>query len=164
MKDRINYYIFVPLILIAFFLETAFLSHVLWSGLSVPAVVIVLFASVFLARSSDFLYTAFIFGFLLDIYSGTHFGIFTASLVFSSIFTCYLKEKFLKEESFIRVVGVSVVAMLFYDLFYLSLLSLVFGAQGIFDFGFIGKRIFFDLIYAAVFIYAAMRLISNGKE
>lgn len=164
MKDRIKYHIFLPLIFLAFFLETAFLPSLLWSSYLPHLVLIVLVASVFLSLSSDFLFTAFFFGFLFDVYSGADFGLFTLSMVFSAIGAYLLKEKFLQEESLIKAVGLSVMVIIFYDLLYLGLLFLVFGTGEAFDPEFIWKKMLFDSISSVILVFPVMRLISNGKE
>lgn len=163
MKDRINYYIFLPLIFLAFFLETAFLPPLLWTSLPLRPVMIVIFASAFLSLSSDFLYTAFLLGFLLDVYSGSGFGILTASAVVSAIGANSLKEKFLKEERPARVAELSAAAMLLFNLSYFCLLS-VSGEGGDFDAAFIGKDALLDSLAAAILVYPVMRLVSKGKE
>jgi len=164
MKDRINYYISLPLIFFAFFLETAFFPFLLRNSFQVPLVFIVLLASVFLSSSSDFIYIAFLFGFLFDIYFGTNFGIFTVSVVLSAVFASFCKDKFLKEESFGKVAGLSVAVALFFNLLYVCLLSFVFGSGENFSPAFIWKKMFFDSFYAAILVYPAMRFISKGKE
>lgn len=164
MKDRIKYHIFLPLIFLAFFLETAFLPSLLWNSYLPHLVLIVLVASVFLSSSSDFLFTAFFFGFLFDIYSGADFGPFTVSMVFSAIGGYLLKEKFLQEESLIKVAGLGVAVMIFYDLLYLGLLFLVFGAGEAFNPAFVWKKMLFDSISSVILVFPLMHLISNGKE
>lgn len=164
MKDRIKYHIFLPLIFLAFFLETAFLPSLLWSSYLPHLVFIVLVASVFLSLSSDFLFTAFFFGFLFDVYSGADFGLFTLSVVFSAIVAYLLKEKFLQEESLIKVFGLSVAVIIFYDLLYLGLLFLVFGAGETFGLAFVWKKILFDSVSSVILVFPIMHLISNGKE
>ena len=164
MKDRIKYHIFLPLIFLAFFLETAFLPSLLWRSYLPHLVLVVLVASVFLSVSSDFLYTAFFFGFLFDVYSGADFGLFTLSVVFSAIGAYLLKEKFLQEESLIKVAGLGAVVMIFYNLIYLGLLFLVFGTGEALNPEFIWKEMLFDSVYAVILVFPVMRLISKRKE
>jgi rod shape-determining protein MreD len=164
MKDRINYYIFLPLIFAAFFLETSFFAPLL-GGLFQPQLVFMfLLAAVFLSASSDFLYLAFLFGFLFDICFGAEFGIYTISLVGVSVLSSLLKDKLIKEESFGKVAKASVIAALSYNLFLFSLFSFLFGAEKIFDPAFLGKKVLFDSVYAAILVYPMMRIISKGKE
>lgn len=163
MNDRINYYIFLPLIFLAFLLETAFLPPLISGNIQPHLVLIILIASVFLSSSSDFLFTAFFFGILFDFYFGANFGVFTASMVFTAVFASLCKDRFMKEESFGRVAGLSVSVALFYNLLYLCLLSVVFGAQTSFDSAFIWKKILFDSLYALILIFPVMRLISKRK-
>jgi rod shape-determining protein MreD len=164
MKDRINYYLFLPLISLAFLVETAFLPHLFWGSFQPPLVAVLLFAAVFLSRSADFLYTAFFFGFLLDLYAATPFGVLLTSLVLSAVFACLAKEKFLHEENFTRVAGVAMLSMLFYDIVFPALLALTAASRAVPDFGFLGREALYDLAFAALAVYAGMHLISNGKE
>jgi rod shape-determining protein MreD len=164
MKDRINYYIFLPLIFAAFILETAFFPSVLEGAVRPDLVFILLLASVFLSVSSDFLYTAFFFGFLFDAYFAGGFGTFTVSMVVASIFASMAKEKLMKEESFGKAVRLSVIGMLFYDAAFLFLTAFAFGANEILDLSFIWKEALADSAYAALLVYPMMHLISKGKE
>ncbi|MDD3006268.1 MAG: rod shape-determining protein MreD [Candidatus Pacebacteria bacterium] len=164
MNDRINYYIFLPLIFFAFLLETAFLPSLIWGDIQPELVLIALIASVFLSTSSDFLYTAFLLGIIFDFYFGASFGVFTVSMVLTSVFASLSKDRFMKEESFGKIIGLSVSVMLFYNLLYLCLLAFAFGAEASFDSAFIWKKIFFDSLYAIILIFPVMRLISNKKQ
>lgn len=164
MKDRINYFLFLPLISAAFLLETAFLPN-LFAGSWQPHLVLsVLIASVLLSSSSDFLYTAFVFGFLLDVYSGPVFGAMAAAIIFTSIFASSMRYKLLKEDRFIKIAGISTAAALFYNLCYLSLLSFGLGSDAVFVSGYVWKKVMLDAILAAALVYPVMRMISNGKE
>lgn len=164
MKDRINYYIFLPLIFVAFILETAFFPSLLGGVFRPELVFMLILASVFLSVSSDFLYTAFFFGFLFDAYFGIGFGTFTVSMVFASVFASAAKEKLMKEEGSGKVMRLSVIGMLFYDVFFLCLLVFAFGADEVFDPSFLWKKALVDSVYAALLVYPMMRLISKGKE
>jgi len=163
MNDRINYYAFLPLAASAFLLETAFLPNVL-GGAQLHIVMAVIFASVFLSTSSDFLYTAFVSGFLLGIYSVAPFGVILSSTVLAAVCAYFLKTRFLKEENFTRIAGTSAAAMILYDGSYLLMLALSSGALGRIDMRLIGQEILLDALFASVAVYIIMHLISNGKE
>jgi len=164
MPDRINYFILLPLLLLCFHLETTFGAQ-LGGGLFMPnLVLILLFAAALLACSADFLYIVLIFGFLSDLSAGVNFGIYTLSFVFSCTLLCQMKARFLPEESFVRVAALSALGALAYNLIYLALLSLVFNAGGAFALAFVGKKIAYDIVYAAVLTYGALRLIHKEKS
>lgn len=164
MKDRINHYLFLPLIFAAFILETAFFPSLLEGAIRPDLVFISLLAAVFLSGSSDFLYAAFFFGLLFDAYFAKASGIFAVSMVLSSVFASAAKDKFMKEESVGRVMALSVAGMLFYDAVFLCLLAFSFGADEILDPSFVWKEALADSFYAALLVYPVMRLISKEKE
>ncbi|MFA7169934.1 MAG: rod shape-determining protein MreD [Candidatus Paceibacterota bacterium] len=164
MQDKINYYIFLPIIFFLFFLETTFVAQIFYGNFPPSLVLIFLFAAALLTRSSDFLYVVFVFGFLFDIFSGINFGIFTLSFVLACIILCYLKAKFLKEESFIKIAALAISGALIYNLIYFFLLIVIFNTDASFELNFVGKKIIFDLVYAAVLTYPVMWLISKKRQ
>ena len=164
MQDRINYLIFLPVISFLFLLETSFLPQIFAGGFPPNLVMIMLFAAALLALSSDFLYVAFLFGFLFDIFSGASFGIFTAALVFSSIIVCEIKSRFIKEDRFVQIAAAASAGALSYHLIYLLLFTIPYNGN-ISSYGdFLWEKILFDSAYAAVLTYPAMRLISKKKQ
>jgi len=163
MKDKINYHIFLPAMFLLFFLESTFIAQ-FWTNFPPNLVLILLFASIFLSRSSDFVYVAFFFGFLSDIFSGSHFGISTLSFVLTAMAVFMLKVKFMKEDRFTKIVGLSACAAILYDLSYLFLAILVYNAD-FNDYAVVApQKILFDTIYAAALVYPAMHLIYKEQE
>lgn len=164
MKDRINYIIFLPLIFLAFFLQTTFFAQLFSGNLIPPLVFMVLTAAVFLSDSYDFLYLALFFGFLFDIFTGSSFGIFTASFAMAAAAAFILKENFLKDPGFTKTVLLSAAVAVAYNLTYL-LLSVVFSSFGFLaHYGPIIHKTAYDAVLAAIFVYPAMHLISNKKQ
>lgn len=164
MPDRINYYILLPLLLLCFFLETTFMAQLGGGNFMPNLVLILLFAAALLACSADFIYIALVFGFLFDLFAGVSFGIYLLSFVLSCLLLCQLRTRLLKEETFLRVTALGMLGALGYNLIYLALLFFVFNTGSAFSLDFVSKKILFDLVYAAVFTYGAVRLIYKEKS
>lgn len=163
MKDRINYYIFLPAILVLFFLQTTFLAQAFWN-FPLPNLVLLFFLpAIFLASSADFLYIAFALGFLSDLVSGANFGVFTLSFTLFAVAAYWLKMKFIKEESIFRIASASALSAIAYNAIYLAISSFMFNADLSAYHDFIWERTVLDALGAAIATYPAMRLISNGQ-
>jgi rod shape-determining protein MreD len=164
MKDKINYYIFLPAMILLFFLETTFIATLFYDSFPPNLVLAFLFAAVFLSASADFLYPAFIFGFLYDTFSGANFGLFTASFVLAAMAAYRLRLRFMQEETFLKVVILSIGSALVYNILYLLLAVLVFN-DSISSFGgYFLSNACSDAAYAAVLVYPAMQLISKRQK
>lgn len=161
MKDRVNYYIFLPATFLLFLLQTTFFAQALGEFFLPNFVLIFIFAAVLISNDADFIYAAFLFGFLFDLFSGNNFGVFLISFVLACVALLNLKEKFLKEQSFLKIVAISIAGTLLYNIIYIALLRIVFDTNLSSDYDFIRGKVAFDCIYTAIFIYPAMLLISK---
>lgn len=161
MKDKINYYIFLPLLFLLFFLETTFIAQIFYDFFPPNLILIFLVAEIFLSFSQNFLFTVFIFGFLSDLFGGPDFGIFTLSFVLTAMLIYFLKIKFLSEDSFLKVVMLSMCAALIYNIVYLFLAFIVFNNNIVDIFSLVWPKTIFDMLYAAILVYPAMQLISK---
>jgi rod shape-determining protein MreD len=147
-----------------FFLQTTFIAQIATSFPLPNLVLIFLFAAAFLSDSSDFIYVALLFGFLFDIFIGNNFGVYLLSFTASCALASYVRTKFIKDISFVKIFTFSVAMAFVYNLLYLSLSIVAFGADFFSHTDFVSRKIFFDLIYAGILVYPAMWLISKGKQ
>jgi rod shape-determining protein MreD len=163
MKDKINYYIFLPLMFLLFFLQTTFVSQIFGDFFAPNLILIVMIAAVFLSYSANFLYAAVAFGFLFDLFAGLDFGLYMLSFVLAAMTAHSLKLRFLKDETLLRIVAASAAAAISYDAIYLALAFAIFNNNLIYSQGFIWQKMFADTIYAAILVYPAMGLISKRQ-
>ncbi len=164
MKDRINYYILLPLMFLVFFLETTFLAQSSAALLLPDLLLLLLLADVLLSASADFLYLAFFFGALADVFSGSNFGLHVLAFTLIALLAALVKAKFLREERFLRVALLAGALSAAYDLLTLFLLTFVFNADSALYADLIWRKLPLDGIFAAALIYPIMHLIAKQRE
>lgn len=164
MKDNINYYVLLPALSLLFLLEATFLAQIPGVPLLPDFVFLLLLADILLSSSADFIYLAFFFGFLSDLFSGGQFGIRTLSFVLIALLANRLKNKFLPKENFFRVALFSGACAILYDLLYLFLLVFVFDAPSALYAGTAMPKLLLDGVFATGLVYPLMQLIYKRQE
>jgi rod shape-determining protein MreD len=159
MKDKINYYIFLPLLFFLFFLELTFSARLFASYFPPPLVFIALTAGIFLSNSADFIYLAFFFGAITDVFSGGSFGLYTTTFVVAALAVFFLKVKLSPEDNFIKALTLGAGSILIYDLVYLGLyFVLSMGAAGLSS-GLVMQKLFADMLSGFLLVRPLMLLI-----
>jgi rod shape-determining protein MreD len=159
MKDKINYFILLPLLLLFFFLESTFLAQLFINYFPLQLVFIALTAAILLSYSFDFIYLAFFFGVMTDIFSGGSFGIQTCVFVLTAILIFLLKAKIMPEDNSVKILAIAAGSAFIFDAVYLAL-AIAFSANpGDFSTRRILEKTAFDMIAAVILIRPMMKLI-----
>lgn len=158
MGSKINYYFFCFLFLIAFLLETSFLPQIFFGFFSPNLVAVIVIAAGLVLYSDDFIYLAFGVGLFMDLYTAVNFGIYSLGFTFLSVATSVFRSKFLKEGGVSRIFFITALSILTFDIFTLLLLYF-YSNVWLFDFLFVSKKIFFDIIVAIILIFPFKILI-----
>lgn len=159
MKDRVNYYILFPALIVAFLLETT-LGARLFYGAHMPELVwIMLMAGTFLTVSADFLWAAFLMGFLSDAFAGSDTGLITMSYVFGSIAAYSLRLKLMPEVSLLKSIAIAALATIAFASIHALLHGLFFGGWGDISLG----KLLADALFASLLIWPALCLIRKQR-
>ncbi len=124
LKQNINNYIFIPLLIFFLFLQLTLVPQIFFDVVRPNLVLILLIAASFLSRSNNVLYAAFFCGFILDIFSGIYFGPMLVSLLSTIFISSYFGCRFLKELFSARLFLISGAAVLFYNISYFILINI----------------------------------------
>ena len=123
LKQNINNYIFIPLLIFFFFLQLTFIPQLFFDIVHPNLVLMLLIAASFLYRSANIFYAVFFCGFALDIFSGIYFGPMLVSFLLTIFISSYFGCRFLKELFSARLFLISSVAVLSYNISYFVLIN-----------------------------------------
>lgn len=123
LKQNINNYIFVPLLILFLLLQLTFIPQLFFDLICPNIVLILLIAASFLSKSTNVLYASFFCGFILDLFSGIYFGPMLVSFLLTIFISSYLGCRFLKELFSLKMFLISIGAVLFYNIFYFVLIN-----------------------------------------
>jgi len=161
MNNKINYFKFAIIILVAFFLQTALLKR-LFDPFSSNLVLAALIAGAFVSCNSDFLVAVFLSATIFDFLSSSVFGVFLACFLAAAVLAHLLKEKFAREGGFFNLALLSAFSAVFFNLCYIFIFYFVLGntvPSYIFLFG----QTFLDAFFSAALEYPLVKIISQPQ-
>ena len=160
LKQNINNYIFIPLLIFFLFLQLTFIPQLFFNMVHPNLVLILLIAASFLSKSTDIFYAVFFCGLILDIFSGIYFGpmlvSFILTIFISSYFSCY----FLKELFSARLFLISITAVLFHNISYFILINKGDLSKITNNYESLFSIFVLDMIYAALLIIPLLLILS----
>lgn len=117
-------YFFLSIILVIFiFVVNLYCSYLLPNPFgNINIVIIFLIISLGFFGSGNIVWTAFLFGVLMDLYSDLYFGIFTFSLTISFLLTYWLYYEFFANKSIWSLTTMSIISIVLFRIFYTTFL------------------------------------------
>ena len=123
LKQNINNYIFIPLLIFFLFLQLTLIPQLFFNAVHPNLILALLIAASFLSGSANIFYVVFFCGFVLDIFSGIYFGPMLISFLLTIFVSSYFGCRFLKELFSVRLFLISAAAVLFYNIAYFILIN-----------------------------------------
>ena len=123
LKQNLNNYIFIPFLIFFLFLQLTFIPQLFFDTVHPNLVLILLIAASFLSKSTSIFSVVFLCGFILDLFSGIYFGPMLISFLLTIFISSYFGHHFLKELFSARLFLISAAAVLFYNIFYFTLIN-----------------------------------------
>ena len=160
LKQNINNYIFVPLLIFFLFLQLTFIPQLFFDTVHPNLVLILLIAASFLSKSTNVLYPAFFCGFVLDIFSGIYFGPMLISFLSTIFFSSYFGCSFLKELFSTRLFLISIASILFYNSSYFILININSFDEIINNYKALFSISIFEMIYTTLLIVPLLLALS----
>lgn len=160
LKQNINNYIFIPLLIFFLFLQLTFIPQLFFNTVHPNLVLMLLIAASFLSKSADIFYAVFFCGLVLDIFSGIYFGPMLVSFLLTIFISSYFSCHFLKELFSMRLFLISVATVLFYNISYFILINKGNFNRIINNYESLFSISVFDMIYAALLIIPLLLILS----
>lgn len=160
----LNYYLFLPGIVLSLILQFTFIPQILPESLVFNAALLVIIAASFLSTDSNLLYAAFFTGYVIDIFSGKYFGAVIMSFLITAVIALYISRYLIKELHLPVMVLYSVLLVMAYNISYFAISYLMNSYVPAIDISDVVSAIMADALFLVITIYPMIFLFSLNKN